>query len=78
MLQNLYLCLALRMLRGGIHEHAHAPRLRRLLRVRGDRPSGVGAAKKRDGFPALACPRPDKAAGRIKLSHLRGFGTYCC
>jgi hypothetical protein len=66
LLQNLYLCLALRMLRGGIHEHAHAPRLRRLLRVRGDRPSGVGAAK-----------NPDKAAGRIKLSHL-GFGTYCC
>jgi hypothetical protein len=37
------------MIRGGIREHAHAPRLRRLLRVRGDRPSGGGAAKKRDG-----------------------------
>jgi len=40
LLQNLYRCPALRMLRGGIHEHGHAPRLRRLLRVRGDRPCG--------------------------------------
>jgi hypothetical protein len=31
LLQNLYRCPALRMLRRGIHEHAHAGRLRRLL-----------------------------------------------
>jgi len=52
LLRNLYRCQALRMLHRGIHEHAHAGPLRRLLRAARRLASGGSAAKKRDGFPA--------------------------
>ena len=70
LLRNLYRCPALRMLHRGIHEHDHAGPLRR---SRGAAIGQVAAAPPR----RVMGPRPGKAAGRIKISHLKEFGTYC-